>query len=287
MKIMETNFGNWYIQCIPDDGARISVLQYQGQDLLTTKPAWFEKPQKFYGEYETRPVYGYDDCFPTVDPCKSPNGSVQYRDHGELCWLTWDVQVNKNKLACSTTCPNPKVRFQRILEFDGNKLKWKFEVENLSHQMHAFLHVMHPLLPLDQVQSIELPEFAKSIDDNLSLKLKFNSPRQVVDHLFTIETGKYNMLLLRNIKDGAVKLGLQKDLFLQMYFDNNMFPTLGIWWNKNGYPVEDGLKRNECAFEPIPGTCSNLYSSYNEGVCLTVEPRKRTTWEIIWEMTKV
>ena len=58
------NFGTWHIQCIPEDGARISILKYDGYDLFTGNPSAFKPPEKFIGEFETRPVYGYDDCFP-------------------------------------------------------------------------------------------------------------------------------------------------------------------------------------------------------------------------------
>jgi len=92
------------------------------------------------------------------------------------------------------------------------------------------------------------------------------------------------MLLLKDIDAGSVKLGLQNNLNLQMTFDNKLFPTLGIWWNNRGYPEEAGLRRAECAFEPIPGASSNLFKSYNDGVCLAVEPGKSMHWEIVWKM---
>src|SRR5664279_3911135 len=80
MKIVQANIGNWYVQCLPEDGARISVLRYEGQDLLTAIPSSFKAPDKFHGEYEIRPVYGYDDCFPTVESCLSLDKSIEYRD---------------------------------------------------------------------------------------------------------------------------------------------------------------------------------------------------------------
>ena len=63
MKLLKAEFDNWHIQYIPDDGARISVMKYAGLDLLTSGPVAFRPPIRYFGEYETRPVYGYDDCF--------------------------------------------------------------------------------------------------------------------------------------------------------------------------------------------------------------------------------
>ena len=284
MKIVEANFGNWYIQCLSDDGARISILRYEGQDLLTANPPSFKAPDQFYGEYETRPVYGYDDCFPTVDPCAFTDRFIEYKDHGELCWLDWQVQVEGNKLICSVDCLNPRVTFKRILEFIGNRLIWQFEVENTSDMKVDFLHVMHALLPLSQIRSIELPGFAKILDDINLVVPALKGADQVASHLLEIQSGGYEMLLLKDIDADSVKLGLQNNLNLQMTFDNKLFPTLGIWWNNRGYPEEAGLRRAECAFEPIPGASSNLFKSYNDGVCLAVEPGKSMHWEIVWKM---
>jgi len=284
MKIIEANIGNWYLQCIPKDGARISVLRYEGQDLLTANPPSFKVPDKIHGEYESRPVYGYDDCFPTVDPCIYPDNQQEGRDHGELCWLEWDVQVEGNKLICSVDCLHPNVTFSRILDFAGNKLSWFFQIENTSATKLDFLHVMHPLLPLGQIRSIELPGYSSCFDEiNLhELPLKF--PLQVSGHLIEVESGFYEMLLLKNIDAGSVKLGFQNNTNLRISFDNKLFPTLGIWWNNAGYPDEAGLRRTECAFEPIPGTCSNLSKSFNDGSYLSVEPGKTLTWIIEWEI---
>jgi hypothetical protein len=286
MKIVQANIGNWYVQCLPEDGARISVLRYEGQDLLTANPSSFKAPDKFHGEYEVRPVYGYDDCFPTVESCLSPDKSIEYRDHGELCWLGWKVQIEGNNLICSTDCLNPNVTFKRILEFAGNKLRWSFEVVNNLNKKITFLHVMHPLLPLDQIQSVELPEFSKCVDDTNSIDLSLDNVQQIRDHLFAIQKGSYEMLFMREIYAGSVVLGFKKNLFLQISFDSKLFPTIGIWWNNAGYPEEEGLKRNECAFEPIPGTCSNLSVSFKDGTYLSVERGKVFSWEIEWEIEK-
>jgi hypothetical protein len=286
MKTIEATIGNWYIQCIPEDGARISVLRYEGQDLLTANPPSFKAPDKFYGEYELRPVYGYDDCFPTVESCFSLDKSIEYRDHGELCWLGWQVKADSNSLMCYTDCLNPRVTFKRILEFKGNKLTWRFEVDNLSTKKLAFLHVMHPLMPLEKIQSIVLPEFGNIVTRINSVEPDMKNPHELANYLLTLQPDHYEMFLLKEIIAGSVILGFQNGLNLQMSFDSKLFPTIGIWWNYAGYPEEEGLKRIECAFEPIPGTCSNLSESFKDGTYLSVERDKVLCWEIEWKIEK-
>jgi hypothetical protein len=286
MEIIKANFENWHIQCIPEDGARISVLKYAGHDLLTTNPPAFKPPDRFYGEYETRSVYGYDDCFPTVDPCIYPEEQFGCRDHGELCWKEWKVQTKGNSLICYTDCLRPEVTFKRMLEFTGNKLTWKFEVVNVSDKKLSFLHVMHALLPLKKIQYIKIPESGKITDEINSVNLGLKSTHELAQSLLTRQSGIYEMLLLKEISDGSVKLGFKNGLTLHISFDIKLFPTIGIWWNNAGYPEEEGLQRKECAFEPIPGTCSNLSKSFGDGIYLMAEPGKTVTWEIDWEIER-
>ena len=282
MRNIKVNIEKWHIECLPDDGARISVLRFAGHDLLTAKPLAFKSPKKFYGEYENRPVYGYDDCFPTVDACIYPTGNFNCRDHGELCWQKWQVQSDGNRLICSTTCNNPGITFNRTLEFIGNNLRWGFEVVNLSATILPFLHVMHALMPLKEIQTLEFPEFTKIVDENSSCEPVLKSSREVADHLLDIKPGGYEMLLLKNVTGSYIKLGFRNGINLRIEYPRELFPTIGIWWNNSGYPDEEGLQRCECAFEPIPGSGSNLSDSFREGIYLTAEPGKTLNWEINW-----
>lgn len=270
---------------MPVDGARISVLKYEDCDLLTPEPVLFKPPEKFYGEYETRPVYGYDDCFPTVDPCIYPEDIFRCRDHGDLCWDKWIVEKDCNVLICSVSCANPAADFKRTMVFIGNELSWRFEVRNLSYKKLPFLHVMHALMPLENIEFVKLPGHSNLIDE---INMTVNGlllPDQLADHLIGIPQDKYEMLLLKDIKEGLVTLGFKSGLTLDISFDISWFPTLGIWWNNYGYPEEDGLRRTECAFEPIPGTSSDLSRSYSDGTYLSVAPGETLSWKISWIIT--
>lgn len=282
--MVEADFGNWHIECLPEDGARISVLKYEGKDLLSPALSLFRKPEENYGDYELRPVYGYDDCFPTVDKCIYPGENFECSDHGELYRQKWEVKTGKFGLTCSSTCPKPEASFTRILEFSGNNLTWYFEVKNRSGKPLPFLHVMHTLMPLKTIKSIEVPDFRKVFDENKSSYLKFKNPKEVNDHLLNLKEGEYEMLILNEVKSGNINLGFKNGITLGIKYDAEIFPSLGIWWNNGAYPCEEGLRRTECAFEPIPGTCSNLEKSFQDGVYLKVDPFRTYNWKISWSI---
>jgi hypothetical protein len=284
MNILKAAFNDWAIEYLPEDGARISILKFCGHDLLTSEPVVFKPPLKFSGEYETRPVFGYDDCFPTVDACPYPGKKFNCRDHGEICWQKWQTEIRGSSLICSTDCLHPVVNFKRIMIFEGNILTWRFEVLDLSAERSAFLHVMHALLPLHKIVDLEIPACRKIYDEVNSRETGLKSSSELGEYLLAFQPGSFGMFLLRDISEGFVKLTFAKGLKLDIRFDPLLFPTLGIWWNKGGYP-ESGQLRTECAFEPLPGTCSDLSKSFKDGVYLSVMPGEKLCWDIIWTIS--
>ena len=121
---------------------------------------------------------------------------------------------------------------------------------------------------------LEIPECRSIIDEITSGDPGFKSSAAAGEHLLTSQPGFFGMLLLKTIGEGVVKLGFINGLKMEIRFDHKSFPTLGIWWNNGGYPPE-GRVRTECAFEPIPGTCSDLSKSFRDGVYLSVNRRKK------------
>jgi hypothetical protein len=282
--MVEADFGKWHIECLPEDGARISVLNYSGINLLTSEIFPFIKPERNYGEYELRPVYGYDDCFPTVDKCIFPGHNFECRDHGKLYLQKWDVKIENSGLVCSTICPEPEAFFTRKLSFTRNTLTWYFEVKNNSQNPLPFIHVMHALMPLKNIKNIELTNYKRVFDEIQSIYLNLKNPMDIINHLMNLKEGEYKMLILNEIRHGNIKLEFKNGIKLRIEYDAEIFPSLGIWWNNGAYPCEDGLRRNECAFEPIPGTCSNLEKSFNDGVYLCVDPFETFNWKIRWSI---
>lgn len=275
--------GSWLVEYELNDGARLSRLCYRNFNLLTTAPNHFKPPSMDYGKYETRPVYGYDDCFPSVEVSTYPGKIWKIPDHGELCWLQWDVEVQPDRLIFSVESRVLPVIFKRILHFGESELKWTFEAKNTGVEVLPFQHVTHPLIKLDDITNIQLPSF-KSVNNESGLKLDLNSPGAVRNYLLSTVTGNTHMLFIQKAEEGKIRWTYNNKLQLEMRYPLNLFPAIGIWWNNFGYPDEDGCRRNECAFEPIPGTSSTLSEAHDEGLALFARPGKTFLWEINWNV---
>ena len=279
-------YENWHIECQPDDGARISVLRYAGYDLLTTAPVNFRAPATDFGEYEKRPVYGYDDCFPSVSACIHPTGKYKIRDHGLLCWLKWKVKTSVNSMICTTECDEPKVRFTRTLELTREAINWKFDISNHSDKSLEFLLVVHPLMPLHEITDVSVPGFKSISIRGDSGDVPAKNPSDLNRYLLKVDKGGYKMLYLLGVNAGRIKLGFRNGMNLVMEYDHSLFHALGIWWNNSGYPDEEGIRRSECAFEPVPGINSNLEETYKSGQYLCTGPDTSFEWNIIWRILK-
>ena len=108
------------------------------------------------------------------------------------------------------------------------------------------------------------------------------SPDEVEERLFALPQGKALMLLLRSVGSGSIIVTFKNRMGLEIKFPAELFPTLGIWWNNGGHPDEEGCRRTECAFEPIPGTWSSLAASFRDGTYLSAPANGSVKWAIIW-----
>lgn len=279
-------FEKWLVEYTTEDGARLNRLSFDNYDLITTEHESFRPPSKDYGEYENRPVYGYDDCFPSVEVSNFPNKEWRIPDHGEICWLSWDTIAKSDSLISTVRSKELPIIFKREMNFSKSGIIWKFEVKNEGDKTIPFQHVMHPLMPLDEIVDFKLPNF-NSLHDDINNKIieELNNPEAAKKYLLNQKVGSANMLFLQNIEDGEMSWTYKNGLHLKVSFSKKSFPSIGIWWNNSAYPDEDGCRRNECAFEPIPGLNSSLMENYNNGTCLSVLRGETLTWQISWDIS--
>jgi hypothetical protein len=280
----KAQFGPWLIEFNLDDGGRLDRLAYNNINLLTVEPDKFQPPHADYGEYETRPVYGYDDCFPTVETCKFPGSDWEIPDHGEVCWLPWEVKKNSDVLTFIVTSKKLPAKLTRKMNFSRDKLIWSFSVENNGKDDLPFQHVMHPLMPLKDITNIELPDYELVYDDINKKALPLEGRQSIQSFILSQPSGSTQMLFLQHIKEGRMSWEYLNNLGIEAQFSKELFPSIGIWWNNNKYPDEENCRRNECALEPIPGSNSRLSDAFQEGTCLVVHPGEQFDWQIIWEI---
>lgn len=278
------NDGPWHIEFRLNDGGRLTRVSHNGYDLLTSEPKEFRPPAADIGQYERRPVYGYDDCFPSVGACDYPDLGIRIPDHGEVCWLPWDVREEFHSVTFLVKSRLLPVAFRRKMSFTESSIVWDFEVLNEGNRQLPFQHVMHPLFKPEEIQRIALPRFESAFDWTNSKALSSADPERLSEGLLRCPERSVAMIFLRKIKNGEVGLTFSNGMRLNMKFPVEYFPTIWIWWDNLGHPNEDGIRRRECSFEPTPGLSSVLSQAYADRNCLMVEPRGRLAWQVRWEV---
>jgi hypothetical protein len=268
----------------PEDGARVNRLTFAGYDLLTTEPRKFRAPGPGFGHYETRPVYGYDDCFPSVVACRYPGSEWEIPDHGEVCWLDCEVRLIPNGLRSAVRSRVLPLVFTRTMIFEESRLVWDFSVENQGTVPLPVQHVMHPLVDPGKISSIRLPDFRRVYDYAAGDYLDLHGGEAVEDYLLGLPPGGTAMLFLRGVDEGEVGWTYRNGLTVVCQFPVDLFPTLGIWWDHAGHPRSPVPARSECAFEPTPGSTSSLAAAYEEGGCLEAPPGNVLRWRIVWDV---
>jgi len=277
-------WGPWQVEYRPEDGGRLSRLSFKGYDLLTKEPLNFRPPLMDCGDYEKRPVYGYDDCFPSIGACPYPGTGLYIPDHGEICWLPWNVSAEGNTLDFYVGSTMLPLMFRRKMTFNDSSIDWDFEVINNGDFPLPFQHSMHALMRTKEIVWLDLPAFDSVFDWNRKETMPLFNPQGVREFLLGLPDGSVEMLFLRNINIGQLAWSYSNGMKVQLEFPEKHFPTLGIWWNKSGYPDEDGLRRDECAFEPIAGLTAVLSHEHANGNSLSVDRDRGFKWRAVWQM---
>ncbi len=276
--------GKWFVECLPEDGGRISRLSYDGVELLTAPPTGTAAiVPEGAGPFERKPVYGYDDCLPTVDACVFPRDGKPAGDHGLLVYLPWQVSTAPGRMTCRVECSRLEARFTRELRFEGRTLTWRFEIVNDGGEDLPFLHVMHGLMPLHDVTAIEFPEFDEVVDEGTDRSVCSNAPGKLARHLLEAPAGYAKTLLVRGMKSGEVTATFRGRVALRMTQPVDLLPNSAIWWNKTGWPGGAGKGRSECAFEPLAGRYSTIDRSAKTGRTQVVRAGRKEAWVVTWE----
>jgi hypothetical protein len=274
------------VECLPEEGARIARLQCHGIDLLTVAPTTFQPPCGHFGRYEQRPVYGYDDCFPSVAAGRYPDGETHVPDHGELTWLKWDVTPDAFSLDCRVKSQIAPMEFARRMIFQSDRLIWEFSLHNVGQAPLPWLHVMHPLMPLREINRLDLPDFSQVQETFHQKPLAMKTGQEIAEYLLGCAKGQTTEIVLNGIRSGRVGIGLASGLAIEVKFSKKLFPTLNIWWNNGGCPDEEGCRRVEAAIEPVNGSCSDLVSAHADHTAQLLPPGGKASWKIEWIISR-
>jgi hypothetical protein len=146
---------------VPEIGAKIISLKN-----LRTGREWLAAPDSdrtlFRNDLDdsfTQSTYvGWDECFPTVDPCLWKGRRLP--DHGEVWSLPWTLNeeaLSGGAIETTITLPVSPFKLSRSISIERDQMQVRYALENLSDNEERFIWAGHPLLSTEPGDRLELP----------------------------------------------------------------------------------------------------------------------------------
>ncbi|MEI6503824.1 MAG: hypothetical protein WCP21_22665 [Armatimonadota bacterium] len=277
--------GDWAVECDPD-GGRLTRIAWRGRDLLTRPHlpgGVFTPPDPKWGEFETRPVFGYDDCWPSLEISVWPDRDQPVRDHGELCWRRWSVTPTELALHAAVSEPGDWT-FARDLSCPDGALRFDFAVTNTGDRPLTMSWAGHALLPPGALRGLVLPEceaITQEFPEAGEMEMQL---AEAWPYLAALPRGAAVMLVLRHCHTPEFTVALDDDLRWRVGIEGARRPSLGLWYNHGGYPPQPGLERTELGLEWLLTPECVLKQAAQSGSAIVLAPREKLRWVVIWSI---
>jgi galactose mutarotase-like enzyme len=284
-----THFGSWPAIVMQNDAMRVAVVPEIGGKIISllsrrTEREWLwknpylrlRKPPPNSTDFGAFDAGGWDEVFPTVNPCHVPNsawGNRNLTDHGELWFRPWQLlsaSVEPQDVATLTLAidePDLPFRFERTLTMANGlaALKAIYSVTNKSTMPMPFIWAAHPLLAIEPGDSFCMPEGTRlSSTGNVGLKLatnvtKFAWPILPLESGESLDlsrapesTSRYAVkLFAENVAGGAIKIANrdETDVF-RLSFEPTQALHIGLWLNYGAWSGANTAPYYNAGIEP-------------------------------------
>ncbi|MBI1332558.1 MAG: hypothetical protein GC165_06730 [Armatimonadetes bacterium] len=250
---------------VPEIGGKIvSLKRPDGREWLWRNPH-LSQQKPIYGEsfVQLHDTGGWDECFPTVNPCTLASG-VQLPDHGELVTQAWQVdQSTDQSISLSVEGVRLDYRFSRSISLEDDGFSLTYRIENQSQHDLPFLWCAHPLLSIEPGMTIHLPGAPKG-------KLTYATERHadgtefVWPYLGGLDLSVPDPEARIGLKsfvgpldEGWVALRTQQEQFT-LSFNPNKISHVAFWMNYGAWSGSGSEPYRNLGIEPCIGAFDSL-----------------------------
>ena len=275
------------VEMDPAEGGKIcSFVSRQ-----TQKEFFYQDQRKeFSGDgYSDHDISGFDECFPTVWPCKYPDGKrrgMSLADHGYLWQGPWEVQAEKDHVLMHKDVPELQCSFERRCFLDtAQSLQLDYLIKNNGEESLKYIYSAHPMLAADEQTKLILPEeinkmfvFVGLNTPGLVDKTWIDWPRAGKAGLeapFSEQKCSVVKLYSDQLKEGRAAVyhpDVREEL--QFEFDTDNLPHLGVLIYQGYDTEENGPFRKEIflGLEPATGIGDDLPTCESTGTIKEIQP---------------
>lgn len=245
---------------LPQRGANISSIVYKptGREWMWNNPNPYKLPP-YAASFVEYDISGFDDMFPTVGPCRYPDGAwkrIEMPDHGEVWALPWDYKIDKNSVKFWVYGMRLPYLLEKTIILSKNTVKISYKVTNFApepmkafwaaHSLVAVESGMEMIYPADTVLKGDSSPWTPAIKGKIMSIALGDASTKIARKLFTEKvsagwSGFYNQ---------------KSKEFLVYEYPKDKIPYIGIWINQGGFPSGEwhynvGIEPASCGAETI------------------------------------
>jgi galactose mutarotase-like enzyme len=314
-----TRMNGWDAVVLANDAMELVVLPELGGKILSLKSRatgrnWLwqnpflrlHRPPADVSSYGAYDFGGWDEVFPTVDPCRVLNSAWSARpltDHGELWWRPWQIHETEcirdtsAKLVMSVDDPSLPCYFERTITLlaGHSLLTTDYKLVNRSGAPMPFIWAAHLLLAIEPGDLVHLPTGTR-VTSTAHLNVNLMPNRDSFDWpLATLADGKqidfslipgadagYAVkLFAENLALGSVEVEHSESAErLEFAFDPAVTPYIGMWMNFAAWSGADTLPYFNIGIEPTSCNSDNLERAYLCGQAPMLEANESRRWKL-------
>ncbi|MGE5708015.1 MAG: hypothetical protein ACM3YO_06755, partial [Bacteroidota bacterium] len=268
---------------LPDLGGKlVSLRRREGNNVLLSPPDFPHRVAPYGASFEDYDTSGFDECFPTVAACPSPDDpSIQWPDHGELWSVPWETEFDGVRIRQTVHGTQWPYRFRRTLRIEGDTLHLEYEVISLhAERPLTALWSAHPLLAAKPGGRIRLPAEVRSLHIEGSSHLQGTQVPWPSEGLVLADACRFSKLFTDRLAEGWAAYEDEKKTVL-FRFDPRKTPFLGLWLCEGGWPTSRPSKHFTVALEPCSAPGDSLFSLFAaKNRALRLLPGIPETWSL-------
>ena len=246
--------------------------------------------------YSYHDISGFDECFPTVAPCKfnsNENTQLSYEDHGLLWQGAWKAKVQDSSVIMSKEIPQLKCYFERTCQLESpNSLMLKYNISNNSDKSFPYVYSAHPLLNANEQTILELPDVNKiymyaagdnsSFSNNTWIDLPLENEK-LIKGPFSGKREGFVKFFTEQLSSGlAAVRRLDTGESLSIQFDIDQLAHLGVLVSEGYDSLDNGEFKGELflALEPTTGIGDDLPTCKSTGTLKYISPGEKINFWI-------
>jgi hypothetical protein len=285
------------VLALPELGGKIVSLydKRHGYEWLVGSDGRPVRPVDYGADFVTQDMSGWDECLPSIKPCRYPVAGVYHGreipDHGEVWALPWTVAAADERLTLAVSGRALPYTFMRSLTLTGASLVMEYALVNTGTEPLAWLWAAHPQFTATAGTRLLLPDEVTELYNVRDLpewgRWGTRFPYPITQDL------RGNTVDLSRVADAHSRtcrklyVPPEQPIAWAGLTDEDAGCTLRLRWNPDEVPyvgiwVDEGAVNtvSTLAIEISNGFHDSLVTAFEHGRVAWTQPGERTAWRV-------